>query len=49
MSVKYFDKNKNKWVIFPGTVGAPGKNGKTGILRKYVNIPWYLGYICHDS
>lgn len=28
MSVKYFDKNKNKWVIFPGTVGAPGKNGK---------------------
>lgn len=28
MSVKYFDKNKNKWVIFPGTVGASGKNGK---------------------
>ena len=28
MSVKYFDKSKNKWVIFPGTVGAPGKNGK---------------------
>lgn len=28
MSVKYFDKNKNKWVIFPGTVGAAGKNGK---------------------
>lgn len=26
MAVKYFDKDKQKWVIFPGTVGAPGKN-----------------------
>ena len=26
MAVKYFDKEQNKWVIFPGTVGAPGKS-----------------------
>lgn len=26
MSVKYFDKEKEDWIIFPGTVGAPGKS-----------------------
>lgn len=44
MSVKYFDRVKNKWVIFPGTVGAPGKdayiiaqeNGYTGTKEEFV-------------
>ena len=26
MSVKYFDKTQNKWVIFPGSIGAPGRS-----------------------
>lgn len=26
MSVKIFSKEQNKWIIFPGTVGAPGKS-----------------------
>lgn len=26
MSVKYFNKEKNEWVIFPGTIGAPGED-----------------------
>ena len=26
MSVKYYDNQQNKWVIFPGTIGAPGKS-----------------------
>lgn len=44
MSVKYFDKKQNKWVVFPGTVGAPGKdayeiakdNGYTGTKEDYI-------------
>lgn len=43
MAVKYFDKEKNEWVIFPGTVGAPGKdayqiavdNGYSGTQDEY--------------
>ena len=27
MSVKIFDKAQNKWVIFPGSIGAPGRSG----------------------
>ena len=42
MSVKYFDKNKKKWVIFPG-IGVPGKdayevaveNGYNGTVEEY--------------
>lgn len=26
MSVKYFDKEQNKWIAFPGTIGAKGKD-----------------------
>lgn len=26
MSVKIYDKTQNQWVIFPGTIGAPGKD-----------------------
>lgn len=26
MSVKYFDKTQGKWVIFPGSIGAPGRS-----------------------
>lgn len=26
MSVKIFDKAQNKWVIFPGSIGAPGRS-----------------------
>lgn len=26
MSVKYFDKAQNKWVIFPGSIGVPGRS-----------------------
>lgn len=26
MSVKYFNKEKNEWIIFPGTIGAPGED-----------------------
>lgn len=51
MSVKIYDKEQNKWVIFPGTIGAPGKdayliaqeNGYTGTKEEYnyalTNIP----------
>lgn len=43
MSVKYYDKGQNKWVIFPGTSGVPGKdayqvaqeNGYTGTKEEY--------------
>lgn len=45
MAVKYFDKEKNEWVVFPGTVGAPGKdayqmavdNGFSGSKDDYIN------------
>lgn len=44
MSVKYFDKIKNKWVIFPGTVGEPGQSayelavqqGYKGTLNEWI-------------
>lgn len=51
MSVKIFNKEENKWVIFPGTIGAPGKdayiiaqeNGYQGTKEEYnqalVDIP----------
>ena len=54
MSVKYFDKEQNKWIAFPGTVGAPGedsydiavKNGYKGSYEDYVemisNMPKYI-------
>lgn len=29
MSVKHYDSEQKKWVIFPGTVGAPGKDAYT--------------------
>lgn len=29
MSVKYWNREEKKWVIFPGTVGAPGKDAYT--------------------
>lgn len=43
MSIKHFDKEQNKWVIFPGTIGAPGKDaymiaqegGYTGTLTEF--------------
>lgn len=46
MSVKYFDKEKNKWIAFPGTVGAPGedsydiavRNGYKGSYEDYVEM-----------
>ena len=46
MSVKYFNKEKNQWVIFPGTMGAPGKdayliaqeNGYTGTKEEYNKV-----------
>lgn len=45
MAVKYFDKEKNEWVVFPGTIGAPGKdayqtavdNGYSGSKEDYNN------------
>lgn len=55
MSVKYW--NGNKWVIFPGTTGLPGKdayiiakeNGYNGTREEYenilVNIPEAIQYI----
>lgn len=54
MSVKIYDKEQQKWVIFPGTVGAPGKdayiiaqeNGYTGTKEEYtkvlVSIPTFM-------
>lgn len=46
MSVKYFDKTQKKWIIFPGTIGAPGKdayliaqeNGYTGTKEEYAKV-----------
>lgn len=46
MSVKIFDKAQNKWVIFPGSIGAPGKdayliaqeNGYTGTKEEYAKV-----------
>ena len=43
MSVKYWDRVLNEWVIFPGTIGAPGKdayliaqeNGYTGTREEF--------------
>lgn len=45
MSVKVFSKEENKWIIFPGTIGAPGKdayiiaqeNGYQGTKEEYYN------------
>lgn len=57
MSVKIYDKSQNKWVIFPGTMGAPGKdayiiaqeNGYTGTKEEYnqilANIPQVVEFI----
>ena len=46
MSVKIFNKEENKWVILPGTIGAPGKdayiiaqeNGYQGTKEEYGKI-----------
>lgn len=46
MSVKIYDKKQKKWVIFPGTIGAPGKdayliaqeNGYTGTKEEYAKV-----------
>lgn len=46
MSVKIYDNAKEKWVTFPGTVGAPGKdayliaqeNGYTGTKEEYTQV-----------
>ena len=46
MSVKIYDKKQKKWIIFPGTIGAPGKdayliaqeNGYTGTKEEYVKV-----------
>lgn len=46
MSVKIFDKKQKKWIIFPGTIGAPGKdayliaqeNGYTGTKEEYAKV-----------
>lgn len=50
MAVKYFDKEQNKWVIFPGTVGAPGKSayqlatemGYKGSFEEYTHALYYI-------
>lgn len=34
MSVKIFDKAQNKWVIFPGSVGAPGRSAYELAVRQ---------------
>lgn len=34
MSVKYFDKTQNKWVIFPGSIGAPGRSAYELAVRQ---------------
>lgn len=59
MSVKIYDKEQEKWVIFPGTIGAPGKdayliaqeNGYTGTKSQYnktlVDIPKVVDFINH--
>lgn len=46
MSVKIYDKEQKKWIIFPGTIGAPGKdayliaqkNGYTGTKEEYAKV-----------
>lgn len=46
MSVKIYDKKQKKWIIFPGTIGAPGKdayliaqeNGYTGTKEEYTKV-----------
>lgn len=34
MSVKIFDKAQNKWVIFPGSIGAPGRSAYELAVRQ---------------
>lgn len=46
MSIKFYDKKQKKWIIFPGTIGAPGKdayliaqeNGYTGTKKEYAKV-----------
>ena len=46
MSVKIYDKKQKKWIIFPGTIGAPSKdayliaqeNGYTGTKEEYAKV-----------
>ena len=46
MGVKIYDKKQKKWIIFPGTIGAPGKdayliaqeNGYTGTKEEYAKV-----------
>lgn len=46
MSVKIYDKKQKKWIIFPGTIGAHGKdayliaqeNGYTGTKEEYAKV-----------
>ena len=46
MSVKIYDKKQKKWIIFPGTIVAPGKdayliaqeNGYTGTKEEYAKV-----------
>lgn len=46
MSVKIYDREQKKWIIFPGTIGAPGKdayliaqeNGYTGTKEEYTKV-----------
>ena len=46
MSVKIYDKKQKKWIIFPGTIGAPGKdayliaqeNGYAGTKEEYAKV-----------
>lgn len=46
MSIKIYDKEQKKWIIFPGTIGAPGKdayliaqeNGYTGTKEEYAKV-----------
>lgn len=46
MSVKIYDKKQKKWIIFPGTIGAPGKdayliaqeNGYTSTKEEYAKV-----------
>ena len=46
MSVKIYDKKQKKWIIFPGTIGVPGKdayfiaqeNGYTGTKEEYAKV-----------
>lgn len=57
MSVKIYDREQRKWVIFPGTVGTPGKdayviaqeNGYTGTKAEYtqalLDMPRTVNYI----